>query len=326
MNRVTPRATRLLLERRARALKRHLPAAIEGDGIGVHQARVASRRLREAVPVLAQDVKSNKARKAHGKVRQLTRALGAVRELDVTLTVLDELAARDTLPRLALEEVRTHVVEEREHRRATMLKRLDKVKVQKLDRRLASVAEALQEAESEHWRDALAGRLAKRAKGLKAAMAEAGQMYNPDSLHRVRIATKKLRYGLEIAAEGGIRTAMPLVRQLKKAQDTLGRLHDLQVLEDHVAAVQALPPSRERPEGSLTALARALEDECRHLHGRYIVLSPALLTTIDSTRHVVAQLVRPASRRRGLKMTLTPKTRRSASDTPTVNTGTRGRH
>ncbi len=40
-------------ERRARALKRHLPAAIGGDGIGVHQARVASRRLREAVPVLA---------------------------------------------------------------------------------------------------------------------------------------------------------------------------------------------------------------------------------------------------------------------------------
>ena len=76
-----------------------MPAAIGGDGIGVHQARVASRRLREAVPVLARDVKPGKAKKAHGKVRKLTRALGTVRELDVTLTVLNELAERGTCRR-----------------------------------------------------------------------------------------------------------------------------------------------------------------------------------------------------------------------------------
>ena len=94
------RLTRLLLERPSRALKRHLPAAIEGDGIGVHQARVASRRLREAVPVLAADVKPSKARQSPAaRSGKLTRALGTVRELDVTLTVLDELAERGTLPR-----------------------------------------------------------------------------------------------------------------------------------------------------------------------------------------------------------------------------------
>jgi CHAD domain-containing protein len=307
MNRATSRATRLLLERRARALKRHLPAAIEGDGIGVHQARVASRRLREAVPVLAEDVRGAKAKKAHEKIRKLTRALGAVRELDVTLKVLDDLAAGDTLPRPALEEVRAHVVEEREQRRATMLKRLDRVKVDKLDRRLASVAEALQDAESERWRGALASRLSKRAKGLGVAMDEAGQIYNPDSLHRVRIATKKLRYSLEIAAEGGFRPAAPLVRQLKRVQDTLGRLHDLQVLQLHVEAVQTQPPSRKLPEGSLGVLARALEDECRHIHGRYIFLSPGLRTTIENTRPIVAELLRPSGRSRSLKMALTSR-------------------
>jgi CHAD domain-containing protein len=307
MNRSSPRATRVLLERRTRALQRHLPAAIEGDGTGVHQARVASRRLREAVPVLAEDVQGGKARKAERKVRRLTRALGAVRELDVTLTVLDEFATRDALPRLALEEVRTHVTAEREQRRATMLKRLERVSLQKLEQRLARVAEALQEADTERWRDALAGRLAKRAKGLAAAMTEAGQMYSPESLHRVRIATKKLRYGLEIAAEGGVRAASPLLRQLKKVQDTLGRLHDLQVLESHVAAVQALPPARELPEDSLPAVARALEEECRHLHGRYIALTPALRITTEGTRQVCAQLVRPAGSRRSLKMVLLRK-------------------
>jgi CHAD domain-containing protein len=315
----------LLLEGRARALKRHLPEAVDGDGIGVHQARVASRRLREAVPVLAADVKTNKARKAQGKIRKLTRALGEVRELDVTLTVLDELARRDTLSRVALEEVRRHVVEEREARRKTMLTRLEKVKIDKLERRLASVAEALQEAETEHWREALAARLAKRSKRLGGAIEAAGQIYNPESLHQVRIATKKLRYGLEIAGEGGVRSANPLVRRLKRVQDSLGRLHDLQVLEVHVAAVQALPPASELPEGSLAAIARTLEDECRHLHGRYISMTPALRTTMDATRQVVADLARPSTRRRTLKMTVSAKTSRHPASAAVAVTSRRGR-
>ena len=140
-----------------------------------------------------------------------------------------------------------------------------------------------------------------------------GQMYNPESLHRVRIATKKLRYGLEIAAEGGFPVAAPLVRQLKKVQDTLGRLHDLQVLLTHVAAVQAMPPGRELPEGSLDVLARALEDECRHLHGRYMsLLARPGRHSGGKPRRVVAQLLRPAGRMRSLKMALTPRARRTA--------------
>jgi CHAD domain-containing protein len=324
MNRTTPRVTRALLERRARALKRHLPAAIEGDGIGVHQARVASRRLREAVPVLAQDIKTGKAKKAERKIRRLTKALGAVRELDVTLTVLDELAAGDTLPRLGLEEVRTHVVEERELRRATMLRRLDKVKIDKMDRRLASVAEALQVAETEHWRDALAARLSKRAKALSSAVAEAGQMYNPERLHQVRIAIKKLRYGLEVAAEGAVRAATPVVNRLKRTQDTLGRLHDLQVLESHVAAVQARPAERALPEDSLPAIARALENECRYLHGRYITSVPALAAATEATKLVVAQLIKPAAGRRHLKMALPARSRRRpVTAAPAVAAGKR---
>jgi CHAD domain-containing protein len=95
----------VLLTRRASALKRHLAGARDGHHHGVHQARVASRRLREAVPVLTSGVKGTKAKKALGKIRRLTRALGTVRELDVTLQILDELASHETLPRLAIEEV-----------------------------------------------------------------------------------------------------------------------------------------------------------------------------------------------------------------------------
>ena len=96
MNRRDSRITGRLLALRAGALKRHLAEARDGNVHGVHQARVASRRLREAVPVLTTGVKGTKAGKARGKIRRLTKALGSVRELAVTLLLLDELAAAET--------------------------------------------------------------------------------------------------------------------------------------------------------------------------------------------------------------------------------------
>jgi CHAD domain-containing protein len=51
----------------------------------VHQARVASRRLREALPVLRASVHQSRLGRVRRQVRRMTRALGPVRELDVAL-------------------------------------------------------------------------------------------------------------------------------------------------------------------------------------------------------------------------------------------------
>src|SRR5262245_11638573 len=96
-----PRVTTLLLQRLSRALQRHIPAAIAGDDRGVHQARVTTRRLREAVPVFATGLTGSKAGKARRKIRRVTRALGTVRELDVTVQLLDELARSPRVSRHA---------------------------------------------------------------------------------------------------------------------------------------------------------------------------------------------------------------------------------
>ncbi len=302
MNRRNSPVASRLLARRAAALKRHLPGALDGDSHGVHQARVASRRLREAVPVLTSGVKGTKARKALGKIRRLTTALGTVRELDVTLQIIDELVADETLPRPALEDVRGRVVTERDARRAVMLKRLDHVNLAKLDRRLGSASEVLAETGSEAWRDALGARLLKRSKALATAMAAAGHMYAPEQLHQVRIAAKKLRYAMELAFDAGVKSASAPVRAVKRAQDTLGRLHDLQVLQLHVAALQAQPVDRSLSEGGLAIVNRALEDECRHLHARYVAAMPKLTEVVETTRTVVVPQL--AHRARALKMTL----------------------
>src|SRR5262245_10473699 len=308
MNRPSPLVR--LLNRRARALRRHLAAAVAGKEAGVHQARVASRRLREALPVLTEGLSHTKAGKARRKIARLTAALGEVRELDVTLLLIDELTERPNVPAAALAEVRAQVIEEREQRRHGMLKRLAHVDTTKLDRRLQTVKHALEAAApARHgWRGALAARVARRARRLARAIDEAGQIYAPQALHDVRIASKKLRYALELADDSGAAPCADSVRILKRVQDTLGRLHDLQVLQHYAAAVGATPRRRRAtPDDALATLSRLVEDECRLLHGRYVAALPSLATVVDTARRdVPARLTRRA---RAVKMTLAARRR-----------------
>jgi len=251
----------------------------------------------------------------------------------VTLGLLDNLARSPQLSRAAVEDVRAHVIAERDSRRAEMLKRLARVNMEKLGRRLASVGAALDEAPDEPWRKALGAQLLKRSRRLAAAIEEAGHMYAPEGLHQVRIAAKKLRYGLELAADSGTRQAAPHVRAIKRVQDMLGKLHDLQVLETHVAAVQAEPhPGRTPSRAALEELARNIEDQCRHLHGRYVAALPALREATAAIRKtIVPQVAHTPRRRRPLKMSLASagetsraaQTRRTARAAATTATGGR---
>jgi CHAD domain-containing protein len=290
-----------LLDTRARALRRQLPLALDGDVVAVHQARVASRRLREAIPVLAAGLKGSKSKKAERKVRRLTRALGPVRELDVTLGLLDELARAPQVPRTAVEEVRSHVLAERTGQREVMLSQIDGP-TDKLERRLHSVAAAVGDDAKEGWRHTLAARLLKRSRILATEVEASGSLYAPEQLHQVRIATKKLRYALELAADARIAGALSLVRALKRVQDILGKLHDLQVLQSHVVAVQSEAPGRTSLHEGLATLARRIEEQCRLLHGQYVTRAPQLLEAAEAVRTKVAPAL--AARNRPLKMTL----------------------
>src|SRR5688572_25251175 len=72
----------------SRALFRELRLAREGHHHAIHQARVASRRLREALPVLPSTARGRRCDNIIRDVRRIGRALGSVRELDVALKEL----------------------------------------------------------------------------------------------------------------------------------------------------------------------------------------------------------------------------------------------
>lgn len=279
-----------LLRQRLVSMLRAMPAAQAGDEISVHQARVASRRLREALPVLGARADWDAIDKAGKGVRRITRALGPVRELDVTLSLLAELEGKGTAPKRAIARVRAAVIEERQKRRRAMLAEMSPSKLEKLRKRLVEVAAPA--ARAQVSRNALveaAIQASSRAKKLKAAIERAGGIYLADRLHRVRIEAKKLRYALEIQRELTRSRSTARLNRLKHQQDLLGRVHDLEVLIERARDVQAsLPASNRRAMSEVDRLIRALEDECREGHATYMRGRPALIQLCDSVIESVA--------------------------------------
>ena len=280
----------MLIRQRLRALARSLPAARKGEPSAIHQARVATRRLREAIPVVSA---SAEGRKLERVVRRLTQSLGPVRELDVALLMLEEFSSAPDVPRAGVSCLQQVVREERRRLHADMAKAVDRCNLPRLTRKAVAAAKKRDEragpgarARDPERLAAARARAARRAERLAAAIENAAGIYLPDRLHDVRIAVKKFRYAMEIARELSGSRATARILTLKKAQDLLGRMHDLEVLIARIRAVQGSPnaPSL-RLSADLDRLVRRLETECRQLHGHYIALRPALLSICD---HAIA--------------------------------------
>ncbi len=78
-----------LIATRYETLWKTMPAAIAGDDIeGVHDVRVASRRLRAAMDVAVACFPSDWYRPLHKNAKAITSSLGAVRDLDVQIEAL----------------------------------------------------------------------------------------------------------------------------------------------------------------------------------------------------------------------------------------------
>jgi len=265
-----------MLRRRLDRLTRPLPALEQGDIPALHRTRVATRRLRELVPLLQLD--GDVARKLSRRLRKLTKRLGTVRELDVLLILIDEQHVSRREHREALSRVAIAVAHERDAARKHLFDRVPIDDLWRLARKIERLADELEDVEragttaaARRWHAAVDIRVARRATMLKTAIQESGAVYLPERLHDVRIAVKKLRYAAELAAEIAGDKSTPDIRLLRRVQDTLGRLHDLQVLIDQVREVQAsLTPPSVALWRALDALVTTLDNDCRQLHARYM--------------------------------------------------------
>jgi CHAD domain-containing protein len=251
-----------------------------GDIEALHRARVASRRVREWLPLLELD--RDLTRTLARRLRQATKQFGIVRELDVLMLLTRELAQHDRYPARALAQIGALAAHENAAARKRLAVKLPAARLERLARKLARVSKHLESDAAESgrrrgkaprhiWLWALEARLVRRAAGVRAAVVAAGAVYAPEQLHGVRIAVKKLRYAAELAAETTRKPFDAAIEALKAAQDLLGRLHDLDVLLRRVRQAQAsLSPPDLAAWRDLSSLADIVEDDCRTLHARYM--------------------------------------------------------
>jgi CHAD domain-containing protein len=242
----------LLVRARLADLRRYegaLSREGEPDPDAVHDARVAARRLRAALQLLG----DAELLALEPEVKALQDALGAVRDVQVQRAWLRDAArgARAADAEALAAAVDTPRPElERKLRRALRAWR-------------GAIAPALERAApGAAARGRLGGkRLAKAArKGLRrlARRADAAAADPaPAMAHRLRIATKRLRYVAELIRRGRPEVIRRLLEELVRLQERLGELHDTDVRVERLADLGGRGPARAR------ATARALLGEVR---------------------------------------------------------------
>ena len=252
----------------------------EGDIEALHRTRIASRRLLELLPVLGLDGETT--RRVGRGLKNVTRHLGPIRDLDVLAGTLQQLELDPRCAGIALKPLSETV-------RAARLAAFDRLadglrwtKVRRLVHRLEGAAKHLKSEDERSggaghslskrgWVWAVEARAAHHAVRLRSTIETAGAVYVPERLHDVRIALKKLRYAAELRLEARQMQATTDMAALKTAQDLLGRLHDLAVLIERVRQEQAAPsPTVLALARDLGSLVHLVEGDCRALHARYM--------------------------------------------------------
>ncbi len=274
-----------VIRRPVAALRQQWPLAVADDVEGIHQTRVASRRLREWVPVLAPDPIPREPAAVRRRLRDVTRMLGPSRELDVAGMSLAAIGKGAPERAAAVAVVRAHL--ERERARAGRARRQlsGEVDIEDLAVRTRSLAGlARSPAAIRGCAARAAARLDRRARQLEQALLGAGLVFAPGPLHRVRIALKKFRYALEVAERLGRFNLAGSLQRLKRMQNLLGDLHDLQVLAGHARDAMALAPASRR--ASIDALVTGIDGTIRGLHSRFVTERGSLVAVLARATYV----------------------------------------
>lgn len=238
-------------------LRKNEAKAREGDPDGVHDMRVATRRLRAGLKVMEETVfEPEKCQKFRRKLRSLANALGATRDSDVFLEHLEQYSK--TLPGeklVGLEPLRLEINQRREEARQQMLRELDRKRTARLLDNLEKYLKAPDAAVRKDSGDeneatpVLVRHFAGSALWQGYEQVRAYETRLPDAsvvvLHRLRVACKRLRYTLEFFEEALPQTAGSLISQLTEAQDKLGALHDQQVAQELIDQLTKKEPDNQ---------------------------------------------------------------------------------
>jgi CHAD domain-containing protein len=257
------------VQRPRRALEGLVEGVRRADEVeAVHKMRVASRRLRNALELFFDELPAEERPGWLRRIRRVTRALGAARDLDVQIEFLRSFLAAETsaAARAGVELLRADFVTRRRKLQKDVLRAMDRLDADDMLGALSCWARRWSGARLRaRWTDANLRAEAGRAgqARLAAVLAYEASVERPEcvtELHAMRIAAKHLRYTLEVYEPlfaRGLKTHIAWARGL---QDALGAVHDCDVW------LTELPQLRERQHrraGPLPAKRRRYQQFAR---------------------------------------------------------------
>jgi CHAD domain-containing protein len=281
------RATPILRER-IRAVFRRMPRALAGDEEALHQMRIAARRLRVALPILAHKPEGRRVRRSLRVLRQVTRSAGASRDLDVGVALLAERRDVEATPEWAL--LRRRMRAARARSRTRMAEALLDLEIAALRRHLRAVLALRADGVFIVLRRLRATRAALGAEVL-AALEALGEEFDAAKLHQLRIRMRRLRYLGELgdAFRGQASAASA---EMKAMQDHLGLIQDAFVLSAWFGRQASAAQSRGQLDLAREARAhKAFFLEASRAHHRaFLAQGPA-----DAVRRALAAMSRTRS-------------------------------
>jgi CHAD domain-containing protein len=216
------------------------------DSEGVHDMRVASRRLRSALKDFA-DFTGGKG-VAQKRLREVAGVLGEVRDEDVAIAALEKVRAQagaEVLAGIA------QLMDERSARRESAREKLKDILAEtplaelqqkflaRLDRHVATGKNAGKRRRAtragsfrQTGREVVMARLA----GLQELSDSLHHPFDVGPLHRMRIAAKRLRYAMELFAPCWGGRLSTYAREVSEMQTALGELHDCDIWIEELGA------------------------------------------------------------------------------------------
>jgi len=212
-------------------LRNLVSSAVSGEDVeAVHDARVATRRLKAAT-VLVDEIVSSRYSKPFNRVGKcLRRQLGPLRDLDVMLEHLSEI--KTPRHQAAIQWLGVRFAEKR---REAVQCAADNAPPVRMLARLGSWWGLRHEIQDSP--DSIDDLLRQSVHlQLDAFVEQADDLIGPrrNDPHQLRIAGKSLRYTLEMAREHGIKLQASVVSLFKRMQSALGLWHDYVVLAERI--------------------------------------------------------------------------------------------
>jgi CHAD domain-containing protein len=252
-----------LLQSRVGTLREHLPAARSQDVEGIHDMRVASRRLRAFLKEHRKLFDAKIGKRFGRRARTVTRALGPSRELDVTIGLLLEVAAAFESPaREAAEHILMRLRVRRQESVLGIREGIRAVEAPAFDENLVALCVSLREPATCYLDTAKDG-LKRAHKQLLSAYDAWKESRAEEDLHQVRICFKKLRYTCELYEPLYGSEMKDRLKALKGAQEALGDWNDVRVLRDYVQELSEGAP--EEAAAGVPALCQVLESKAEAL-------------------------------------------------------------